>query len=316
MKNVAVTGISGYLGTGLLQRLDQNKDVETIIGIDLKEPRISSPKLKFYARDIRQPFGDVFAENKVDAAVHLAFVVKPTHDYKGARRVDIDGAKNFMDACVRAQTKRLLYLSSCTAYGVHRDSPPQYTEESPLNAIRGFQYSWDKAEADKMFQQFMKEHPDYCVTIVRSAVILGPRAKAQAAVGLGMFQAPVAMRFMGYNPPQQYLHEDDLADVLTFLLQRGQPGIFNAGADGSIPYSEVIAASGKRTIVFPDWVIRPFLAITWALHLQSMSSPEGLEFIKYHMVMSNEKLKKETGFKFRYNTRETVTACLDPAKKR
>ncbi len=313
MKTVAVTGISGYLGTGILQRLEKRDDVETIIGMDIKPPQVMSPKLKFVTHDIREPFGRVFSDNKVDCAIHLAFAVRPTHDYKGARAIDIDGAKNFIEACEQANVKRLLYLSSNTAYGPNSDNPDYLTEDMPLRPTPGFLYSWDKGEADQMFQDFMKENPEYCVTIVRACPVLGPRGGG--SVSAGMYQM-VMMRLQGYNPQLQYLHEDDLADILTMLIMQEQPGIFNAAADGPLSYKEVIALTGKRCIVLPSWFITPILSITWNLHLQSASPPGGLDFIKYPVVLSNEKLKKTTGYQFRYTTKETLMAFLEAGKSK
>ncbi len=77
MKSVAITGISGYLGTQILKLLDQDKEVETVAGLDVKPPAYSTPKLKFYSRDVREPMTDIFTEHKVDTAIHLAFIVIP-----------------------------------------------------------------------------------------------------------------------------------------------------------------------------------------------------------------------------------------------
>ena len=309
MANVAVTGISGYLGTGVLSALQMRDEVESIIGIDLRQPS-ASPKLKYVRHDVCQPFGDILAENRVDCAIHLAFQVRPTHNYKAARRLDIDGARNFIEACQQASVKRMLYLSSYTAYGSHPDNPDYLTEDMPLRPIYGFTYSRHKAEADLMFQDFMEKNPGYCVTIVRGADILGPRGGGSIAAARYPF---VMLRLAGYNPRLQYLHEDDLAELLTFLILDNHPGIFNGGADGTITYKEAIAASGKPCLVLPAWLISPLVQFSWALKLQSASPPPGLEFIKHSAVMSNDRIKSE-GFKFRYTTEETFNAFLRARK--
>lgn len=65
MKTVAVTGVSGYIGNALVRRLEQHEDVDGIIGIGLKKPRSACAKLRFYSRDIREPFSDILVD-KVD----------------------------------------------------------------------------------------------------------------------------------------------------------------------------------------------------------------------------------------------------------
>jgi len=307
MRNVAVTGVSGYLGSRLLQRLEERPDVESIIGIDCRPPRSRTPKLKFFRRDISQDFSDVFRENPVEAAVHLAFTVRPTQDREAARRVNIDGARNFIEACRRGSVGHLLYLSSHTSYGPHPDNPVPLTEESPLRPIEGFPYSWDKGRADRMLQEVMKENAEPRVSIVRGCSILGPQGAG--SVSTGMFQS-VMVRLKGYDPLIQFLHEEDLAGVIITLLEQKQTGVFNAGGAGPLRYREIIAATGRPCLTVPAHVLSLLLTVTWRLRLQSQAPPAGLEFIKYPIVMSTEKLEKATGYRFRYNTPETLESYL------
>src|SRR4030042_3019265 len=154
MKRVAVTGISGYIGNRLLSQLEKTEEVERIIGIDIKPPRESSSKLQFYCRDILEPLDDIFADNEVDSVVHLAFIVKPTHDKKTARQVDIGGTINFLEACRKAHVEQILYLSSHTVYGAHCDNALYLHEDSPMRPLIDFQYSWDKVKAEIIFGDF------------------------------------------------------------------------------------------------------------------------------------------------------------------
>ena len=61
MKNVVITGVSGYLGTLLAKRIAQEAEVERVIGMDIKEPSFQSPKFTFIKHDVRQPFGNIFS---------------------------------------------------------------------------------------------------------------------------------------------------------------------------------------------------------------------------------------------------------------
>lgn len=78
MRSGPITGISGYLSNQMLKQLDQEKEVQTVVGIDIKPPSYFAGKLKFYSRDIREPLIDIFDQNKADTALHLAFIVPPT----------------------------------------------------------------------------------------------------------------------------------------------------------------------------------------------------------------------------------------------
>ena len=307
MKNVAITGISGYLGTQILKLLDQDKEVETVAGLDVKPPAYSTPKLKFYSRDVRQPMDDVFTENKVDTAIHLAFIVPPT-THPDIRGVNIGGSQSFLKACEAASVEALYYQSSHTVYGAHRDNPALITEDQPLRPVPAFPYGEYKAEVDRMFQEYAKAHPKQRVTIVRVVAVVGPEA---APSGLNVLFMPVTMYCAGYNPDWQFIHEKDLAGLAVTLLKGRHAGIFNAGADGAVTYRDMLKATGKPSLGLPSWIWSPLIRFSWTLGIQKKSPAGGLEFMKYPIVVSTEKLVRTIGFKFSHNSQESLKAFMD-----
>ena len=311
MKNVAITGISGYLGTLFLRRLEREDEVENIIGIDIMAPRSDSPKLKFYARDVRSSFTDLFAEHKVDTALHLAFQVTPIHDDTGSHHINLEGSRNFLKACEQTGVKQLFYMSSYTAYGAHADNPDLLTEDAPLRPNQSMVYPVDKAKVDNMFQDHMKDHPDSSVTIVRTAAVVGPNI---VAGGLTTLFTPVMMRAGSRDPLWQFVHEDDLLEIVVALLQKKEKGIFNVSADDGMRYTEIIKAMGRPSIALPEGMISGLARLSWQLRLQSRSSG-GTEMLTYSTVMDTEKVKKATGHSFKYTGREAFMSFLDHLKE-
>ncbi len=307
MKRVAITGVSGYIGSRLLSRLGAIQDVERIVGIDVKPPHDSLPKLKFYQQNIFQPLGDIFVENEVDTAIHLVFAVKPAHDRTGAQEIDIGGTTNFLESCRQAQVKHILYLSSHTVYGAHPDNAAPLKENAPLRPLPGFQYSWDKAEVERILGDFAASNREVCITILRSCVVIGPNARN--SIVTSMFK-PVMIGVAGYDPPMQFVHEDDLVEVITTFLEQKNAGVFNVAGDGDIKYSEVARLSGRRLILLPERLLRLLLAFSWALRLQNESPTSGLEFIKYPPLVSTERLKREVGFRFSYSSRDALASFV------
>ena len=315
MKNIAITGISGYVGTRLLNRLDENPDIRKIIGIDVVEPRLKSDKLAFYHRDIRQPFGDIFEENEVTTAVHLAFILRPTRQYSQARDIDIEGMNNLIAACRQAGVKHLIYLSSHTTYGAYRNNPLPLTEESPLRPVPGFQYSGDKIETERMLRESGLSDSGTIVTVLRSCPVMGPNAIGTATTI--MFQPWVMVGVAGYDPPMQFVHEDDLVDLLALLIDSPRVGIFNVASNDVLKYSEVAGIMGKKLLKLPGKLLELVISLSWATHLQSASPVSGLEFIKYPPVVSTEELERELGLKFRYSSQEALVSFADAlAEKR
>lgn len=315
MKNVAVTGASGYLGQQIIRRLDRDDTVQNIIGISRRPPKIESNKLKFYSHDIREPFDKIFAENNVDTAIHLAFVVGAARDVKAARETDIGGSKNFLDACKSASVKRVSFLSSYTAYGAYPENTQPIPEDTPLRPNAGFQYPYHKAEADKMFQEFMKRNPDTCVSILRASVVAGPESDGGPLASF--LKNPVAVSIKGYDPEWQFVHEEDLVELTVFLLKKGHKGVFNVAGDGAVPYSEMMSKIGKKCIALPNKVSAFITNLTWYLHLQN-ESPGGKssDILMYPMVLNTDKVKKETGFQFKHTGDEAFHSFLDAARRR
>ena len=311
MKNVAITGIGGYLGGRLLNRLEQEGEVERIIGLDVREPSAASSKLKFYRQDVRKPFADIFADNQIDTALHLAFQVTPIHDETGTHSINIRGSQNFLDACEKAGTSQLFYMSSYTAYGANADNPESISEDAPLRPAINFPYPTDKAKVDIMFQDYMKSHADMWVTIVRTVAVTGPHS---VVGGLSVLFTPVMIRPKGYDPLWQFIHEDDLVELVTILLKQKQNGIFNVAGDGGVRYSEMIQAAGKRSIALPAGPLVWFTKLSWKLHLQSRS-PGGVDILMYPIVVNTERVRKATGYEFHYTGREAFNAFMDKMKE-
>jgi UDP-glucose 4-epimerase len=312
MKHIAITGISGYVGTRLLSHFDGIGSVKKIVGIDIKPPAFKSAKLKFRRQNILEPFGDLFTENKVDTAVHLAFILRPTRDRASTQQTDIGGTLNFVQACRQANVRHIVYLSSHTVYGAHPDNPIPLTEDSPPRPILDFQYSLDKVRTEQILSDFGKSDRNVTITILRSCPVIGPNAIGSAPTI--MFKPPVMIGVDWLDPPMQFVHEDDLTKVIGTLLAKKRGGVFNVAGGGELRYSEVAGLVGKKLLRLPDGLLKFLIRMSWALHLQNESPPSGLEFVKYPPVVSTGKLTKETGFKFQYSTEEALASFMSAVR--
>jgi nucleoside-diphosphate-sugar epimerase len=307
VRSVAITGISGYLGAQVLRQLDEEKEVQTVVGIDIKPPSYSTNKLRFYSRDVREPMIDIFDQNKVDSAFHLAFVVPP-HTAVDAHGINIGGSQSFLHACDATSVEALFYQSSHMVYGAYRDNPPLIMEDQPLRPVRDFPYGADKAEVDLMFQKYMRAHPKQSVTIVRVVAVTGPGAGPS---GLNVLFMPITMYVRGCDPEWQFIHEDDLARLDVSLVKERRSGVFNAGAEGSVRYREMLSFTRKPSLGLPPWLFGFLVSVGWKLHIQRKSQVGAMGFIMYPTLVSTEKLSKTTNFKFTMNSRDALKSFMD-----
>ncbi len=149
MKNVLVTGGTGFLGANLTKRLlklDQSplRDVETIIipttrirtNTALHLLGVKSNKINLVQGDIRdfEFLKLLFNDYEFDTVFHLGAqseVRKCQRDAKLAFDVNINGTINVLEACrLYSNVEAIAVSSSVTAYGV---GELPYREETPLN---------------------------------------------------------------------------------------------------------------------------------------------------------------------------------------
>jgi UDP-glucose 4-epimerase len=307
MSVVAVTGLSGYIGNRMVRWLADDERVTRLVGIDIHPPRDVTAKLRFYQHDVAEPFADLFLRNEVTHAIHLAFVVNPLHDTERMRRIDLDGSENFLAACNAAGVKTMLVASSATAYGALPDNPVPLTEDAPVRGNSDYQYSREKAILDRRCQTYAADHPDVALKILRPAIVIGPNVDNYIS---RLMRRRIACTVAGADPLQQYVHEDDVARAFLALLFAGRRGAYNVAGDGALRLSEVAGLLGARIVGLPYRVLHPVTALLWHLRIKGLGeAPPGvLNYIRYPMVLANEKIKREVGFTFEYTTEEALRA--------
>jgi len=314
VENIFVTGISGYIGQKMLAFLDGKPEVQKIVGIDIREPAIRPGKLIFFRKDVREPLGDILLQHNIDAVIHLAYVVPPLHDRSLMEDVNIGGTRNILTSLFKSPVKQIVYTSSATAYGFHADNDNPLREDSPLRGNDDFVYSKNKKEIERLFSRFSQENPGYTVSILRPSFVAGP-----------VFENPLA-RHMKKKfvllprsaTPFQYVHEDDLVEIIYLLLQRRVNGIFNVGADGTMTFPEMIRSLGNTMIPLPFGMMYLLNSVAWYLRLAFISefpSP-ALNMVRFPWVVSSEKLTAELGYRYKYTTRETFQDFAEAFKKR
>lgn len=302
MKRILITGSSGYIGAKLTAFLSDKQDVGLIVGLDVKGPGYYGNKFVFYERDVREPVDDIINTHSIDTVIHAAFILPPIHDRELMEDININGTRSVLDSCVRAGVKRVLYTSSTTAYGFHPDNDRPLVEESPLRGNDDVTYSKSKKIIEGIFAEYSSQYPDISFIIIRPCFVVGPGFDNPLARFLQLKIVPIPVR----TEPMQFIHEDDLVEIMWILLLRGKGGAYNAAGDGVMTIREMASALGNITLPLPYRLVYLLNNIAWLLRLTFLSefpSPY-LAMIRYSWVASCEKLKRSTGYSFRYDTRQ------------
>ncbi len=308
-----ITGGAGYIGSRLVERLAGRPEavaegVEILIG-DVRPPRVFRPRVSYREMDVRDagPVRDAIDSWRPDVVVHLAFVLNPIHDEALMYSIDVEGTRNVLDACSAADVGQVLVTSSSTAYGAFPDNPVPLTEEHPVRGVAEFEYARDKTEADRLCQLWAARHPERVMTIVRPCIVFGPSVDNYL---LRLWtEQPFQADFGLEDPGIQFVHEDDVVEALALLLAGRFPGAFNVAGDGVMGVAECAELIGLPRRRMPAAVMRRFASAMWRLRL-SEAPPGSLAFAMYPWIVSNEKLKRETGWKPRFSSRETFEITM------
>ena len=293
IRRVAVTGASGYLGRLLVNMLARCEEVEWILAIDIRPMRRElPPKVEFVKRDITQDISDLLIEHRIDSVAHLAFVIRPERSKERARRVNVDGAANVLDGCAAAGVEHVLYMSSATVYGAHPDNPGALTECAPLRPVTGFQYGEAKVEVEELLGEFERRHRGASVCVLRACPVLGPDADNFVARNLAR---RVLVGVAGYDPPMQFLHEDDASEIMAHCLLNRVDGTYNVGGRDTLRMSEMARVAGSKLLRLPAPLLYGATELSWLLRMQSSTPACGLDFVRYSWVVSGDRLEREHG---------------------
>lgn len=301
MKNVLITGSSGYFGGCLVERFNAKDGVEKIVGLDVNPPKAKPEKLVYVQRDVRQPIDDILKEHQIDTVIHAAWVLPPIHDRAFMEDINVGGTKNVLAACVAAGVERVFYTSSATAYGFHPDNDYPLREDSPLRGNEDFTYAHCKRLIESEIDAFARANPDVTVCWVRPSFVVGPGFTNPLAKHL---QKPV-VSLPRPCAPMQLVHEDDLVRAIDLLLEQGCRGPYNIGGDGELCPSEMARILGNTPLKIPMGILGPLNGLAWNLRVRFVTdfpSP-ALNLMRYAWVADNTKLKKELGFEYQYDTR-------------
>ncbi len=304
MPTYAITGCSGYIGTRMTRRLLDADAENRVIGFDVRPPRFSDARLEFHELDVRDArLGEILEGRGVRSLLHFAFIVDPLYDEKEMTDIDLGGTRVVLSAVLRARIPHLVATSSTTAYGALPDNPVPLREEHPTRARPEFSYAHDKKLMDEMLRDFARAHAEMKVCIVRPCIVLGPTVSNYIAANL--LRLPVAALIDGHDVPFQFIHEDDLVELLVACVSREAAGIYNAAADGMLTTRELASIQGKRALPVPRALVAGVLWATQKAHLLRYSlAPGVLEYYRWPWVAANDKARAELGFAPRYTSRQ------------
>jgi UDP-glucose 4-epimerase len=166
-------------------------------------------------------------------------------------------------------------------------------------------------EVESYIRDFAEDNPHVSVSLLRFANVLGTDIVTPLTKALDL---PVVPSLFGFDPLLQFVEEDDVVRSIEFVMRNGLHGAFNVAGDGRLPWSEVTAICGKRTVPLPAVATGLAVAPLSRLGLLDLP-PETVALLRYGRGVDNRRLKK-AGFSYRYTSAGAVESYARASRLR
>ena len=298
---MVVVGASGNVGTSLLERLVDDPEVESVLGVARRRPQLDVPKTNWAEADVAS--SDLVPHFRgADAVVHLAWLIQPARDQEHLRRVNVLGSSRVFRAVADAGVPALVYASSV---GVYSPGPKDrlVDERWPRDGIRSNVYSRQKAEVERLLDMFEREHPAVRVARLRPALIF----KREAASGVRrLFAGPfLPSPLVGRGLPPffpevgglrfQAVHSRDVGEAYRLAVRSDARGAFNVAAEPVLDPPTLARELGARLVGMPPRVLRGLVGLTWRLHLQP-TPPSWVDMALGMPLLDSTRARRELGW--------------------
>src|SRR4051812_8017148 len=304
-RRILLTGLSTYWGGRLAQALEQDPEIEAIVGIDRNPPKVELERTEFVqVSDAHSLIRRIVDAAEIDTLVDTRLVVDSVVTTpKRAHENNVIGTMNILAACTGRDSpvRKVVFKSSAHYYGCEQDDPAFFTEDFRRRRPAGTPIERDIVEAEELVRDFAVHHPDRTVTVLRFCNGLGRALRTSHSQLLSL---PAVLGILGFDPRYQFIHEDDIVGVLEHATRHDIPGAYNAAGDGVLVLSEVADLLGK--VFLP--VLSPWgtgLALSALRRVGLRVGPEVERQLRFGRGIDNRRLKA-TGYRFRYTSRETV----------
>lgn len=317
---VLVTGGTGFTGSVLLRKLcDLGCKVRVIA-------RPSSDRAAFAGLPIKWFSGDVFDKAIIEQAcvgVHYVFHVAAA--YREAKiaddvyeKVHVDSTKYLVEACLRGDSlKRFIHVSTVGVLG-HIDNPP-VDEMAAYNP--GDIYQRTKTDAEKWILD-CAQRTHLPLTIIRPAAIYGPGDRR--LLKLYKMAMLSIVPIIGHTKGLYHLiHVEDLTAFM--ILAADHPNTLGqtyiCGNPEPISIKDMLATIADhfghsvKFIRIPAWPIFLLADICeWVCKPFGVEPPiyrRRIAFFTKDRAFITDKMRRDTGFQYRYSNAEGIRATGD-----
>lgn len=246
MKSLILGGC-GFIGSHLVERLLKEPGDLIVIVDDMSEGSLKNlpvdPRIIVYKASILD--ADVGKYFKVDVVFHLAALTRPQWSIlhpAEACRTNVEGTINVFNHSVENKVKRVVFVSSSSAYGEQKTYPT--SEDAPMNPMSP--YALNKWEGELHAEMFRKLH-GLEVNYIRPFNVYGSRQNPFSAYSAAVPKF-INLLSTGGQPwitgdgeqRRDFIYVDDVTEIIYLASQCKEFGeAFNAGSGTNTSINEL-----------------------------------------------------------------------------
>jgi UDP-glucose 4-epimerase len=247
MRNVLVTGASGYIGQNVVKRLDLAG--YTPICIDLNISKHNS-KYDQYILNIKdsESIGELCRKYKPIGAIHLAadiYVDESIRNPKKYYRNNISNSIVFLSTLLNNNVNKVIYSSTCCVYDcTYGEKLTEYSRINPINP-----YGFSKYTIEQCLKDYDKAY-NFKSIILRYFNVaganeeLGENHKIETHLVPNLIKNKEFNLYGDENITRDFIHVIDIADAhilsLDYLLRNQESNIFNVGSENGYSIKQII----------------------------------------------------------------------------
>jgi nucleoside-diphosphate-sugar epimerase len=295
-RQVLVTGGTGFVGGRLVEKLvlEQGARVRVLVRGFGNVARIARFPVELVKGDITDAAAVQLAVDGCEILFHCAYGNSGTRDER--RQINVDGTSTVMQAALRADMERVVYLSTLRVYG---DTDEGELDETAPYRYSGNLYSDSKLDAEKVVQSLIRER-GLSATILQPTNIYGPHGSRFSIRVLEHLKSDGLVLVNGGTGLCNVVYIDDVVDAIllgatvdtavgeAFLISDGAPttwleyyqlyrNLLGNGAMVSYSAEELLQACQASRQSKPRGFFREILDLTREdrqIRLRLFSTPE------------------------------------------
>lgn len=290
---ILIIGIQSSLAKNVVAKLLKRPEAFYIFGIDSrnitdlqKTDYCQFEKIRYSQTQIER----IFRENKFDYILHLGRMgsTKMKINMRSKLNVNINTTHIVLEMAEKYNIKNIRILSTFHVYGALPENAIYLNEDSPLKASFNFSELRDVVEMDQICTNWMWKNQQKTNTIIfRPTHITGPQTKNSIS---NYLRTPLAPYPMDYNPLLQFIHEEDMAEIIAESIYSDLTlGVYNVAPDELISLHQLIDKIHIRKTPFSFFILskagkffRHFLGFPHYL----------IDYLKYSLIIDNSRFKK------------------------